>query len=282
MAPVQPLDARRASPSPLGQANHQDRADDLFSLDDFDEEIKRLSAANQQLLETLHTQDDDALLGTDQQHTDALLSAVGLTPASPEQLEMLRLENAELRNRVEALEALGNGKAELTWLERQREYEMLLEEKSEVIRGLHQKIQEAQESAIGGDTPPAPGGSAVGSAMGSALRLGQAEEILRLKREMEEQRRQLEQDEEALMGQMRQMELTMARERAEMARQRQEMQRLQAEMSREIEQSGRDPELRERLNSLRRTQDAKPAPAAAAPTPTAAEKSSGFFRRIFG
>ena len=283
MAPVQPLDARRASPSPLGQPHHQDRQDDFVSLDDFDEEIKRLSAANQQLLETLNGQNDshaeDALLGADQQAVDALVSAVGLTPASAEQLEMLRLENGELRNRVEQLEALGYGKAELTWLERQREYEMLLEEKSEVIRGLHQKIQEAQESAIGGNAPPAPGGSGTGSALGSALRLGQAEEILRLKRDMEEQRRQLEQDEEALMMQMRQMELTMARERAEMARQRQEIHRLQAEVSREIEQSSRDPELRERLNSLRRTQDAKPA---ATPTPPAAEKSSGFFRRIFG
>jgi hypothetical protein len=66
-----------------------------------------------------------------------------------------------------------------------------------------------------------------------------------------------------------------------MARQRQEVQRLQADLTREIEQSSRDPELKERLNSLRRTQEPKPtaaAPAAARPE----QKSSGFFRRMFG
>jgi hypothetical protein len=105
---------------------------------------------------------------------------------------------------------------------------------------------------------------------------------------MEDQRRQLEQDEEEMMAQMRQMELTMAKERAEMARQRQEVQRLQADLAREIENSVRDPELRERLHSLRRTHEPKQTPAPTLVPPAVQtpkpndQKSSGFFRRIFG
>jgi hypothetical protein len=86
-----------------------------------------------------------------------------------------------------------------------------------------------------------------------------------------------------MMTQMRQMEITMAKERAEMARQRQEVQRLQADLAREIEQSSRNPELKERLNNLRRPQEPKPA-SGAAPVAGAKpeQKTSGFFRRIFG
>ncbi len=261
-----------ARSSPASSPYQRDEADDLFALDDFEEELKRLSAVNQELLGELHHQESakaDAAIAT----------AAELAPADGELLEILRLENAELRTRIEELEALAAGEGEELWLERQREYEVLLEEKSEVIRGLHQKIQElqdAQESAIGSDSPP------VNSVGCSSTRLGQAEEILRLKREMEEQRQQLEQDETDMMAQMRQMELTMAKERAEMARQRQEVQRLQAEMTREVENSNRDPELKERLNGLRRHQEPKPGPAGETPAGKTDQKSSGFFRRIFG
>jgi hypothetical protein len=191
------------------------------------------------------------------------------------------MENAALKAHVQELEAASSAPDEEVWLERMREYEMLLEEKSEVIRSLHQKIQEAQESVLGGDSGPAS------SAHVSGTGLGQAEEILRLKREMEDQRRQLEQDEEDMMGQMRQMEMTMAKERADMARQRQEVQRLQADLTREIENSSRDPELRERLHNLRRAQEPKqalpPMPIPGGPaTPSKEQKSSGLLRRIFG
>lgn len=255
------------APRPSLAAPHQD---ELAVLNDFEDELNRLSAENQQLLDEFQNADDA-------QANCAIDQAAFLAPAHGEELDVLRLENAELRARVQELEALGTGQSEDAWLERQREYEMLLEEKSEVIRGLHQKMQEmqeAQESAIGGDTPvqPCPGGS--------STRLGQAEEILRLKRELEEQRKQLEQDEEDMMAQMREMELSMAKERAEMARQRQEVQRLQSDLNREIEQSGRDPELKERLNNLRQ---ARPKSAAEHPARAAdQQKSSGFFRRIFG
>jgi hypothetical protein len=249
MAPVKRLDAEHASTATLAHAGDDT---DQFDVGDFEAELRRLSVANQELLHEF-------------QHGDA--SSVG-------DAEQSRCEIASLRARVHELEAGESSQGEASWLERQREYEMLLEEKSEVIRALHQKIQDAAESVDLGSGPPPSAGA-------SASRLGQAEEILRLKRELEAQRRQLEQDEEEMMTQMRQMEMQMARERAEMARQRQEVQRLKADLEREIEQSSRDPELRERLNTLRRQSDPKPV-AATESTPLPQQKSSGFFRRMFG
>jgi hypothetical protein len=247
------------------------RTDDI-ALADLEEELKRLSAVTDQLLHGFQQAEVEPGSG----------AAHAKPPADDDELELLRRENATLKARVQELEALAEGKGEELWLERQREYETLLEEKSEVIRALHQKIQEAQEtqeSAIGGESAPA-----ASNTNASGTRLGQAEEILRLKRELEEQRRQLEQDEEDMMRQMRQMEMAMAKERAGLARQQQEIQRIQADLAREIENSSRDPQLRERLHSLRRSQEAKPAPVSGggqSGQPNG-QQNSGFFRRIFG
>jgi len=142
--------------------------------------------------------------------------------------DQLRKENAELKARIDEMEH--------AWLDSQREYETLLEEKSEVIRGLHQKIQELQ------------------SAGSAQTETAQPDELLAIQQQLEDERKRLEQDEESLMVQMREMELSMAKERAEMARQRNELQRLQAEFNREVELASRDADLRERLGALQRRQ----------------------------
>ncbi len=182
----------------------------------------------------------------------------------------LQQENAELRIRVEELEqVLLASSNEDAWAERQREYEALLEEKSEVIRSLHLKLQERPESAR------RPANEAV----------PREEELCQLKEELEDQRRQLQEDEESVMAQMRAMELALSKDRAELARQRQEVQRLQSELNREIEQAGRDSGLRERLQSLRRPHEAARKEAGtAAPAADAGGKNgkSGLFRRLFG
>jgi hypothetical protein len=144
----------------------------------------------------------------------------------------LRKENSELKARVEEMEN--------AWLDSQREYENLLEEKSEVIRGLHQKIQDLQTSGS------------------PATETAQQDELVGIQKELEEDRQRLQQDEESLMVQMREMELSMARERAELARQRTELQRLQAEFNREVELASRDVDLRERLNGLQRRPQSSP------------------------
>ncbi len=258
MAPVKLLDAPRADSAHF--------SDDSLNFDDFDAELRRLSAANDELLNEFQTNDHDADPITD----DAALGA----DADADEMEMLRMENAELRLRVQELEALSSGQGEELWLERQREYEMLLEEKSEVIRTLHATMQELQESA-GPSTPTTPNPTAG---------VGQAEEILRLKRELEERGRQMDQDENDMMQQMRQMEVQTAKERAEMGRQRQELQRLKSDLDREIETNSRDPQLRERLQTLARPKSNAliPQGGAGQATPPAEQQSSGFLRRIFG
>jgi hypothetical protein len=228
----------------------------LAGLDDLDEELKRLSAANAELLSRLRV---------------PAIAEEAETDEADEPSVLLR-ENTELRARIEELEqALVAAGGDDRWAERQREYEALLEEKSEVIRSLHLKLQEAQEGGRRLPNEPVP----------------REEEIFRLKEELDAHRQQLQDDEESLMAQMRQMELSLSRDRAELARQRQELQRLQADVNREIELASRDPGLRERLMSLRRPQDParKETPSAPPSAPGAAKgtaRNSGIFRRLFG
>ena len=197
-----------------------------------------------------------------------------------EEVSTLRAENAELHSRLEQTDQLLQAAAasEENWLERQKEYELLLEEKSEVIRTLYHKIQQLQEGSAGAN-------------------LTRAEELQKLQSELEDRRRQLKEDEESLMAQMRSMEMAMSRDRAELARQRSEVQRQQAEVNREIEMSGRDPLLRERLASLnRRRKEAAPTMAefqlspdttdppsdsADSPGPAAVKRSRGLLGRLF-
>jgi hypothetical protein len=223
-----------------------------------------------------------------------LRAAVGMDrrgdAADADEVERLRGENAELRQRVEELEhALLEQRPEDDWTERQREYEALLEEKSEVIRTLHQKIQELREAAV----------SAPGAGGGGAADPADHQDVAALKRALEQARAQLEEDEAALEQQMRQMEMAMSRERAELARQRIELQRLHNDLRHEMEQAARDAELKERLQPLQRRQGEittrrvpslveinVPAPEKpkSDPGPATPKKqaNSGIFRRIFG
>jgi chromosome segregation ATPase len=237
----------------------------MLNVDDrLQEEMQRLASINQELLGT-------ARPGPEKTFTH---------PEEPDELTLLRSANVELRARVEKLEeALQAGApAEDSWSERQKEFEALLEEKSEVIRSLHLRIQELQDTQAG----PAE--------------VDMSESQL-LQKEMADQRRQLEEDEESLMQQMRQMEMAMSKDRAELARQRNEVQRLHNELNHEIEMASRDPGLRERLVALQRLQgemsgrkQTAAAPAAGtkqsgqktdAPAP-ARKENSGLLRRIFG
>ena len=154
MALTRPRDAVRPSPPIASQT------DDAvaFELNDFEAELQRLSAANQELLAEF-----DAHEGEE----ESLNAQTAL--AESDELAMLRMENAELKSHIQQLEAAmqnGAGQSEDVWLERQHEYEMLLEEKSEVIRTLHQKIQELQDQA-----GPAPTSAPVNSGMGQAEEL---------------------------------------------------------------------------------------------------------------
>src|SRR5207245_671573 len=89
--------------------------------------------------------------------------------------------------------------------------------RSKAALGLDQKIQELQNNA-GRPAAATP----------------DEEDVLALSDTLERERRQLAEDEEALMRQMRDMEMAMSRERAELARQRNELQRLNEEIRHEL------------------------------------------------
>ena len=211
------------------------------------------------------------------------------------ELEQFRRENEELRSLVVELEqALRHHSGPEDWESRQREYESLLEEKSDLIRNLHRKVKALEEELTKREDAPKAAPAEQNLAGGAVPR---EEELMTLSEELERERRQLKEDEEALMEQMREMEVQMAKERADMARQRNELQRLQNDLRHELELATRDATLRERLAPLqRRHQDIStrrggapatlnqqngqaPQPQPAQPEP---EKKSGLFRRLFG
>jgi hypothetical protein len=72
-----------------------------------------------------------------------------------------------------------------------------------------------------------------------------------LSEELERERRQLQEDEQTLMDQMREMEVGMARERAELARQRNDLQRLQGEIRHELERLERNGALQSKIDNLK-------------------------------
>jgi hypothetical protein len=227
---------------------------------------------------------------------EQLLTALGIkSTASDAPLEATdeatrQTENRVLRARIAELEKqLGGGApSEDAWATQQKEYEALLEEKSEVIRSLHHKIQELREVGAVETAASEPAGEPP-----------QRSELEELKAQLDAEREQLRQDEEALMQQMTQMEMTMSRERAEMARQRNELQRLHSEIRHELEVAGRDATLRDRLATFQRRHQefsgrknvgatSEPAPAGEAQAPAAQvdppgpKKNTGLLKRIFG
>jgi chromosome segregation ATPase len=228
---------------------------------------------------------------------EQLLAALGLKPAAeadgsptaePGSIEE---ENGQLRARVAALEEQLSAvpPSEDSWTEQQKAYEALLEEKSEVIRTLHQKIQELRDGGAN------PSGGAGRSGDGSA----QQSDLEELRAQLEAEREQLRQDEASVMQQMTQMEMTMSRERAEMARQRNELQRLHSDIRHELETASRDTVLRDRLAPFQRRHQevsgrkgaaasAEPAPPLESEAPASSadtsvpKKNPGLLRRFFG
>ncbi len=243
---------------------------------------------------------DLSQLGEDGKNLVAMLGAEnggedGHTEA--DELERLRAENAELRCTVAELrqQPEAGGAEGANWKDREKEYDSLLEEKSEVIRSLHLKIQELQNLAAGKAPVRLPNEDELQAVCDELERERSQLDLER--REIERERAQIKDDEESLMKQMRDMEMAMSRERAELARQRNELQRLHTDIRHELELAAREASLRDRLVPLqRRHQDISnrkgaapqteirkavapdPAPAPAPPP----KKESGLFRRLFG
>jgi len=161
--------------------------------------------------------------------------------------ELIRAENEQLRALCAELEQALQEAAQQSdpnYEDRIREFEALLDEKTETIRELHQQLQNAQgtiaELEANREAKPHADGPAP-----------REEELLNLSEELERERRQLQEDEQALMEQMREMEMTMARERAEMARQRNDLQRIQGEVRHELERLERNGALQSKIEGLK-------------------------------
>lgn len=194
-------------------------------------------------------------------------------------LASLQAQNVELARRVATLEKqLKDALAQLQLCaDQQGEDACLLEEKSELIRELHLKVQQLEEnqpaSRPDSETPES--------------------DLLALSEELERERLQLKQDEEVMFEQMRDMEIHMSRERAELARQKAEIERMQSEFNHHLETASRESTLR--LQPFLRRQQESPqgrsAPAArpqrpttgpAPSTPVSEAKPNSILRRMFG
>jgi hypothetical protein len=292
-----------------GAAHDADFAETTVSckIDDrLKQEMNRLAAINQELL-------GNARVGVQHDHIDSRLqeelerlgaitqgllkgnadgTGVPETAREADDLPSLRRENTELRARLNGLEhALEGAPAEVwqaeeepvakpteesPWAAKQKEYEAILEEKSEIIRGLHLRLHELQGSA------------------GSLSDVAAHNQTHSLKKQLEEEIAQVKRDEDELMTRMQQMEKAMSKDRAELTRQRNEIQRLHQELNQEIETASVDPGLRERLGTLEvlqgKVSDHKPSaspslhsnrPAVAPAEPTPGKQGSGLLRRIF-
>ena len=198
-----------------------------------------------------------------------------------EELTLLQAENEKLRREASALMkqfVVESAKKVQFCEDLNRDAERLLEEKSEVIRELHAKIAELQAQ---------PGAERPSDA-----------DLLALEEELEQDRLRLKDDEQALMKQMREMEVQMSRERADLARQRNDLQRLHNEIRHELELAARDSDLRDRLGLLQRryqelsirkggepTRETPTQPDSATAAETIGPRRQGessIFRRFFG
>jgi DNA repair exonuclease SbcCD ATPase subunit len=178
----------------------------------------------------------------------------------PEEIARLQEESDHLRHTLEELrqqlEQVG-GDAQPGWGEREREYEDMLEQKSETIRELNVRLQELSQDGGGGAHEPAASAAPANVNQDELANLSDEIERERCqleqeRRRSEDDRRQLRDDEDSMMRQMREMELQMAKERAELARQRNELQRLHSEIRHELELATRDAAVNERLRMLQR------------------------------
>jgi DNA repair exonuclease SbcCD ATPase subunit len=201
--------------------------------------------------------------------TDELLGKEATTPGTGDtdaHASQLQAENSELRSIIaelqQELENVSN-KSDQAWADRQKEYDSLIDEKNEMIRELHLRLQELEEVAQRPATPKEEELRALSEELERERCQLQQE-----RRQLDEEVRQLREDSDVMNQEMRQMEVQMARERADLARQRNEVQRVSDEIRHELDRVERDRGLSDRLVQLRqRHMDAVRGKSAIPPSP---------------
>lgn len=223
---------------------------DLLGIDSIKKELQKLSATNQEILKAFQNRTElppakPKEFGSSgnivlPREAEDLAKYKKESDQIRKEADQLKKENELLRKKLIELDAKIKADVPTAWKEQQREFDQILEEKTETIRTLHMQLHEAQEALRGGPTGPTP------------------EQLEQRQEKLAQIEQRLLADEEALNRQAREMEMSMAKERAELARQRAELQRLHTDVQREVEVAGRDPGLRERLMSLQRRPDGRP------------------------
>ncbi len=183
-----------------------------------------------------------------------LLKTLGISPAGAadapaSEADALLAENVELREIIADLKAQLEGTEQrigAQFADRNKEYDQLLDEKSQMIRDLHLQIQELEQQP----TVPATPKEEELLALSEELERERCQ-LQQERRALEEERKQFTEDEQIMTQQMREMEVQMARERADFARQRSELNRIQDEIRRELENIERNGLLNQRLGQLR-------------------------------
>jgi peptidoglycan hydrolase CwlO-like protein len=178
--------------------------------------------------------------------------------ASGSRMTHLQAENEELRAMIAELRQQASESAnpsQGSWEEREREYETILEEKSEEIRLLYMQIQERERKA----EEEAPPRSSRSAGSGDSELNNLAEELTADKSRLEEEREQLRaereqlrQDEEDMERRMQEMELQTAKSRADLVKQRNELHRLYNEVRAELEQAKQNGAVSDRVETLER------------------------------
>jgi len=176
---------------------------------------------------------------------------------SPSRAAQLQTESEELRNAVAQMQQRledATAPSKGSWEDREREFESILEEKSEEIRLLYMQIQE-RERKSNDDAKPARGEARGNDEEINALADELAQDQARLEEEREQvrvERDQIRADEEDLERRMQEMELQTAKSRADLVRQRNELQRLYNEVRAELEQAKQGGAVSDRVRNLER------------------------------
>lgn len=149
--------------------------------------------------------------------------------ASPT-LAQLTTENQTLRNTIDGLRRqldAASSADQHPFDRREREFEDMLDAKSDTIRSLHAKLRGLESAATAARKELAPPGQndfdrdVLGDELAEECTLLEAQRT-----QLEDERHHLREEEEQLMGRMKDMEKQMSKERADMVRQRNELNEL--------------------------------------------------------
>jgi hypothetical protein len=201
-----------------------------------------------------------------------------LTTSSQLELDKLRAENAELKKMLAEVQQFYSEHDPNQLEQQKQEVEAALGAKEAEIAQLKVQFEEWNSKLQTHRLVPSEDEMAKMSDELEKERCQLAQE----RKQIETGRAELNDDEETLMKQMREMEVGLAKDRADLARQRTELQRLHVEIKHEIEQLDRgDASMKERLAQFQRrhsevfSRPGQPhSTAASAPTPPPAAESA--------